>query len=123
MKAYGGVDVYIHIFLTSALVGGEWSASGPGHFTPGERASGTHWIGGWVGPRATLNDVEKRKFSTLCLPLRSQSLYLLCYPGSFSSCMPLGIVTCVLPNLLLYQQFVCGGGGGDGGGTVVSRTM
>jgi hypothetical protein len=27
MKAYGGVDVYIHIFLTLALVGGECSAS------------------------------------------------------------------------------------------------
>jgi hypothetical protein len=24
MKAYGGVDVEIHIFLTSALAGGEW---------------------------------------------------------------------------------------------------
>jgi hypothetical protein len=23
MKGYGGVDVYLHIFLTSALVGGE----------------------------------------------------------------------------------------------------
>jgi hypothetical protein len=34
MKAYGGVDAYIHIFLTSALVGGEWSASRPGRFTP-----------------------------------------------------------------------------------------
>jgi hypothetical protein len=32
MKAYGGVDVYIYIFLTSALAGGEWSASRPGHF-------------------------------------------------------------------------------------------
>jgi hypothetical protein len=29
MKAYGGVDVYMHIFLTSALVGGEWSALPP----------------------------------------------------------------------------------------------
>jgi hypothetical protein len=29
MKAYGGVDVEIHMFLTSALVGGEWSASRP----------------------------------------------------------------------------------------------
>jgi hypothetical protein len=27
MNAYGGVDVQIHIFLTLALVGGEWSAS------------------------------------------------------------------------------------------------
>jgi hypothetical protein len=32
MKEYGGVDVYILIFLTSALVGGEWSASRPGRF-------------------------------------------------------------------------------------------
>jgi hypothetical protein len=59
MKAYGGVDVYIHIFLTSALAGGEWSASRPGRFTAGERIPGTHWIGGWVGPRAGLDDVEK----------------------------------------------------------------
>jgi hypothetical protein len=59
MKAYGGVDVQTHIFLTSALVGGEWSASRPGRFTPGERASGTHWIGGWVDPRARLNNKEK----------------------------------------------------------------
>jgi hypothetical protein len=36
--------------LTSALDGGEWSASRPGRFTPRERAPGTHWIRGWVGP-------------------------------------------------------------------------
>jgi hypothetical protein len=52
MKAFGGVDVEIHIFLTSALVGGEWSASRPGRFTRGERAPGTHWIGGWVDPQS-----------------------------------------------------------------------
>jgi hypothetical protein len=34
MKTYGEVDVYIHIFLTSALVGGEWSASRPCRFIP-----------------------------------------------------------------------------------------
>jgi hypothetical protein len=34
MKAYGEVDVYIHIFLTSALVVGEWPASRPGRFSP-----------------------------------------------------------------------------------------
>jgi hypothetical protein len=38
MKAYEGMDVQIHIFLTSALVGGEWSASRPGRFTFGEEA-------------------------------------------------------------------------------------
>jgi hypothetical protein len=59
MMAYGGVGVEIHIFLTSALVGGEWSASRPGRFTPGERTPGTHSIGGWVDPRAGLYDVMK----------------------------------------------------------------
>jgi hypothetical protein len=65
MKAYGGVDVYVHIFLTSALAGGEWSTSRPGRFTPGERAPGTHWRGGWMDLRAGLDDLEKRKFLTL----------------------------------------------------------
>jgi hypothetical protein len=36
MKVYGGVDVYIHIFLTSALDGGMWSASCPGRSTLGK---------------------------------------------------------------------------------------
>jgi hypothetical protein len=27
------------------LDGGEWSTSRPGHFTPRERAPGTHWVG------------------------------------------------------------------------------
>jgi hypothetical protein len=60
MKTYVGVDVQIHIFLTSALVGGEWSASRPCCFTPG-----THFIGGWVDPRAGLDDMEKWTFFTL----------------------------------------------------------
>jgi hypothetical protein len=90
MKAYGGMDVQIRIFLTSALDGCEWSASRPGRFTPGGRAPGTHWIGGWVGPRAGLDYMEKRKFLTLPglelrplrRPARSQSLYRLSYSGS-----------------------------------------
>jgi hypothetical protein len=65
MKAYGGVHVWIRVFLTSALVRGQWSASRPGRFNPRERGPGTHWIGGWVGPRAGLDDVEKSKFLTL----------------------------------------------------------
>jgi hypothetical protein len=66
-------------FLTWALVGGG--------FIPGERAPGTHWVGGWVGPR--LNDVEKKKFLALLglelrpfiRPARSQSPYRLRHPG------------------------------------------
>jgi hypothetical protein len=41
MKAYGGMDIQIHIFLISALVGGEWSASRPCRFTFGVIAPGT----------------------------------------------------------------------------------
>jgi hypothetical protein len=70
-----------------------WSASPPGRFTPGERAPGTHWIGGRVDPRASLDHVEKRKFLTLQgfelrplgRPASSQSLYRLCYPGSYKA--------------------------------------
>jgi len=36
-----------------------------GHFTPREKASGTYWIGGWVGPGAGLDMVAKRKFPAL----------------------------------------------------------
>jgi hypothetical protein len=67
MKAYVGVEVYeyIHVFLISALVGGEWSGSLPYRFTPGGSASGTHLIGGWVDLSAGPDDVEKRKLLTL----------------------------------------------------------
>jgi len=44
-----------------ALDGGEWSALRPALFTPGVRAPGTHWTGGWVGPKAGLEAVAKRK--------------------------------------------------------------
>jgi hypothetical protein len=91
MKAYGGVDVYVHIFLTSALAGGKWSASRPCRFTPGDRAPSTHWIGGWVDPRANLDNMEKLKFlpppglelQPLGRPAHSQSLYRLHYPCSY----------------------------------------
>jgi hypothetical protein len=56
--------------LTSGLDGGKWSASHPGRFIPRERALGTHWIGGWVGPRAVLDAVVKRKIPS---PLRESN--------------------------------------------------
>jgi hypothetical protein len=87
MKAYEGVDALIHIFLLSALVGDEWSISHPGHLTPREGAPNTCWIGGWVDPRAGLDNMEKTKLLPLTgLELwppgrsaRSQSLYQLLF--------------------------------------------
>jgi hypothetical protein len=61
MMAYWGVAFSSTHSLTSALDGGEWSASLPGRFIPREGASGTRWIGGWVGLRAILDVVVKRK--------------------------------------------------------------
>jgi hypothetical protein len=55
MNTYGEVDVQICVILTSTLVGGEWSDSHPCRITPGERATGTHW----VGPRSGLDDMQK----------------------------------------------------------------
>jgi hypothetical protein len=43
-------------FLTTALDGGEWSASRPCRFT-----HGAHWIGGWVSPRVSLDTLKKRR--------------------------------------------------------------
>jgi hypothetical protein len=58
-------------------------------FTTGERAPGTYWLGGWVGPRASLDDVEKKQFLTLPElelrplghPARGPSVYRLRYLG------------------------------------------
>jgi hypothetical protein len=83
VKVYEGVDVYIHIFLSSAIAGGKQLASRPSYFTPGERAQGTHRIGGRVDPRAGLDDVEETKVLTLLglelhslsCPAHNQSLY------------------------------------------------
>jgi hypothetical protein len=60
------VKAELHAFISSALDGGEWSASRPGRFTPREKAPDTHWIGGWVGPRGGLDAVMKRKILSPC---------------------------------------------------------
>jgi hypothetical protein len=89
MEAYGRMDVEIHVFLTSALVGGEWSDSRPCRFTPRGKSSRCPLDRKLVGPQRRLDDVEQRKFLTLQAlelrplgrPARSQSLYRLRYPG------------------------------------------
>jgi hypothetical protein len=56
------------LFFTLGL-GYEWPASCPEHFTPWGMRPSTHWIGGWVGSRAGLGTVEKKKISCPCWEL------------------------------------------------------
>jgi hypothetical protein len=60
----------------------------PATLPPRERAPGTHWIGGWVGPRVGLDTMVERKIPSLCQDSNHQSSSLwpsavpLSYPGS-----------------------------------------
>jgi hypothetical protein len=47
-------------FLTSALDGGEWSASRTGRFTTGEIALGTYCTESCVGPTSGLDAAAKK---------------------------------------------------------------
>jgi hypothetical protein len=61
IKTYGGVDVWLHSFLTSALDGGEWSASLPGRFTLRKRAHDTYlYEAEW--------DAEAKRISPCLMP-------------------------------------------------------
>jgi hypothetical protein len=100
MKACVGVDIYIYPYFLD--LGTSWRgvvSFTPRPLYPGERAPGTHWIGGSVSARVGLDDVEKRKFlillglelRLLSRPARSQSLYQLRYPGSPTNMMQIFI--------------------------------
>jgi hypothetical protein len=83
--------------ITSALDGGEWSVLRPCRFTLRERVPGTHWIGGWVGPRAILNAVVKRKIPS---PRReSKARTPIIQPRVYSS---------VTHTLIILCFFICG---------------
>jgi hypothetical protein len=59
---YWGSGRVAHAFLTSSVDGKEWSATRPGRFYPRKkRAPDTNWTEGWVGLRAGLDAVAKRK--------------------------------------------------------------
>jgi hypothetical protein len=67
MKAYGGVEVSLCAFLTSALDLVKWSASRPCRFTPCETVPNIHCVEGWVGARAGLVDGGEKN-TLLLLP-------------------------------------------------------
>jgi hypothetical protein len=76
IKTYGGVEIQLHVFLTSAIDGGDWSVSSPGRFTPEERAPGTHWIGGWRATAiANILQVPRLRMRGDKTPLPHTSLY------------------------------------------------
>lgn len=59
----------MHSCLTSPFKGEDWTASCPGRRTAGEETL-THETGGWVGPSAGLDTLEKRQ---ICCPYRESS--------------------------------------------------
>jgi hypothetical protein len=53
------------------------SSSRSSRFNPKERATGSHWTGGWVGSRAILDVVVKRKIPSLCRESNSRTSIVL----------------------------------------------
>jgi hypothetical protein len=83
--AWGERRYSFYSFLTSALDGGEWSASRPDRALSRERTPGAHCTGGWVGLRAGLDTEARGKILCPCRgsnpdrPVRSQTLFWLSY--------------------------------------------
>jgi hypothetical protein len=91
-KALGGERRHSsYSFSTSALDGGEWSASRPDRaLPPGKGPPSTHCTGGWVGLRAGLDTEVRGKFlsplpgiepRSLRRQARRRTLYWLSYPA------------------------------------------
>jgi hypothetical protein len=72
MKTYGEIC----LFLTSALAEVSGQLQAPAALLP-EKETGTHWIGGSVGPRTCLDDSEKSNI----LPLPELELRPLDHPA------------------------------------------
>jgi hypothetical protein len=75
----------------------------PAMLYPWEWTPGTHWIGGWVGPRAGLDAGAGRKILCPCQgsnpnrPAHSQTLYCLIYSTLHNWCYILfvSVIVCV----------------------------
>jgi hypothetical protein len=60
MKTYEGVEVRAPPFLTPELDGGEWSATRPCRFRPGEMVPVTLCIRGCLSPSTGMDSLERR---------------------------------------------------------------
>jgi hypothetical protein len=109
MKAYCAVD--LHAILTSALLGGEWSASQLGRFTSRERAPSTHWIAARLGPEPVWILLWREKFPALDgtgtsdHPGRSAELYrwvLLVYRKYFANSLAIIFSSHAIILILFY---------------------
>jgi len=90
----GVVELWLLSFLTSALDGGEWSASCLRCFTPRDRVHCICQKGSWLCTRISLDILERRKISFLSHDLNpdhpvhspvTESLYWICCPSSNNS--------------------------------------
>jgi hypothetical protein len=64
MYSFSLSHTHTHTHLISAQDWGELSTSCASHLSPRGTASSAHWLGSWVGPRASLHAVERTKISS-----------------------------------------------------------
>ena len=79
LKVLGVDEVKPHSLLALVLVGGDCSASHRDCCNPKKRAPGTPWIGGRVGPRTSMDILQRRKIS--CLAWESNPVSLVIQPA------------------------------------------
>jgi hypothetical protein len=66
-RRLGGEEVKVLLILYLGTRGGSVVSVTPRpRFTPGERITGTHRTGGWVGPRAGLDTEDRGKILCPC---------------------------------------------------------
>jgi hypothetical protein len=87
MKTYVGLDVQIHLFLTSvpvcgqALRSGRFTTGGKNHRYPLDRRLGGSQNGYGSRGEEKIFPLPGLEYPPFFRPARSQSLYRVCYPG------------------------------------------
>jgi hypothetical protein len=122
------VEVYLHLFLTSALGWGDWATSRPGRFTPGEEDLSTHWKeAGWAsepvwtlcrrgklfplpGYKPRSCSPSPRHYTDYAIPVVYREVYSLCGIGVSNvsySCLVSAPPSCDTLSILSSLPFVC----------------